>query len=73
MAKEARQLAVTPKRASSGMTQWVPARTATPERSMMVATSCGCAPFISKETIGPLSLVVPKMRSELISRSRSWA
>ena len=73
MAKEARQLAVTPKRASNGITQWVPARTATPERSMMVATSCGCAPFISKETIGPLSLALPKMRSELISRKRSCA
>ena len=29
--------------------------------------------FISNETIGPLSLAAPKMRSELISRSRSWA
>ena len=27
-----------------------------PARSMMVATSCGCAPFISNETIAPLSL-----------------
>src|SRR5262249_11781138 len=62
---EARQVAVTPKRASSGITQWVPARTATPARSMMVATSWGCAPLSSKETMGPLSLVVPKMRSEL--------
>ena len=44
-----------------------------PERSMMVATSCGCAPFISNETIGPLSWRVPMMRSELISRSRSCA
>ena len=58
IANEARQVAVTPNRANSGMTQWVPARTATPERSMIVATSCGCAPFISNETIGPLSLVV---------------
>ena len=46
------------------MTQWVPARTATPERSMMVATSCGCAPFISKETIAPFSRAVPMIRSE---------
>ncbi len=40
-AKEARQVEVTPKRASSGLAQWVPARTATPERSIIVATSCG--------------------------------
>ena len=66
-------MAVTPKRFSSGMAQWVPARTATPERSMMVATSCGCAPFISKETIAPFSFAWPMMRSELISRSWSCA
>ena len=66
-------MAVTPKRANSGITQWVPARTAMPERSMMVATSCGWAPFISNETIGPLSSGAPKMRSELIARNRSWA
>src|SRR5580658_10177754 len=73
IANEARQVADTPKRDNSGITQWVPARTATPERSMMVATSCGCAPLISNETIGPLSLALPMMRNELISRSRSWA
>ncbi len=39
IAKDARQVDVTPKRFSSGMAQCVPARTATPERSMMVATS----------------------------------
>src|SRR5262249_11280712 len=70
---EPRQVRLTPKGPSSGITQWVPARTATPARSMMVATSWGWAPLSSKETIGPLSLVVPKMRSELISRRRSWA
>src|SRR5579863_2965075 len=73
IANEARQLAVSPNRLSSAITQWVPARTAPPERSIIVATSCGCAPLISNATIGPLSLVVPKMRSELISRRRSWA
>src|ERR1051326_6154983 len=73
MANEARQVAVTPNRANSGMTQWVPARTATPARSITVATSCGWAPFISNDTIGPLPLAVPKMRSALISRSRSCA
>jgi hypothetical protein len=48
------------------MTQWVPARTAIPERSMMVATSCGWAPLTSKEMIGPLSSAAPKIRSEFI-------
>src|SRR5659263_37137 len=73
IANEARHVAVSPKRASNGITQWVPARTATPARSMMVATSCGCAPLISKETIGPLSGAFPMMRSELIAPSRSCA
>src|SRR5262249_45119630 len=50
------------------MTQWVPARTATPERSIIVATSWGCAPFISNEMIAPWSRAAPKIRSELISR-----
>src|SRR5579871_6023923 len=44
MPKEARQVAVVPKRASSGCAQWVPARTATPSRSMIVEMSCGWAP-----------------------------
>src|SRR5581483_12110559 len=70
---EARQVAVTLNRSKSGITQWVPARTAMPCRSMTVATSCGWAPFISKEITGPLSRAVPISRSELISRSRSWA
>jgi hypothetical protein len=59
IAKDARQVAETPKRANSGMVQCVPARTALPERSITVATSCGCAPLSSKEMIGPLSLAVP--------------
>ncbi len=66
-------MAVTPNRASSGMVQWVPARTATPDRSMMVATSCGWAPLISNETIGPLWRALPMMVRELIAPSRSWA
>src|SRR5690606_5083197 len=66
MPNEARHVAVTPKRASSGMVQWVPARTATPDRSITVAMSWAWAPFISNETIGPLSRAVPMMRSELI-------
>src|SRR5262249_59504818 len=45
MAKEARQVAVTPKRASSGMTQWGPARTPPPERSEKVGTACRGAPL----------------------------
>ena len=64
---------VVPKRSSSGMAQWVPARTATPWRSITVATSCACAPFSSNEITGPLSRAVPIRRSELSSRSRSWA
>ena len=51
MAKEARQVAVTPKRCSSGWVQWVPARTATPARSITVATSWACAPSMLKETM----------------------
>src|SRR5262249_2312559 len=70
---EERQVAVTLNRSKSGITQWVPARTAIPCRSMTVATSCGWAPFISKEITGPLSRAVPISRSELISRNRSWA
>src|SRR6185437_6228553 len=73
MPNEARQVAVTLNRSKSGITQWVPARTATPSRSITVATSCGWAPFISKEITGPLFFAVPISRSELISRRRSWA
>src|ERR1700751_3101036 len=73
IANEARQVAVTLNRSKSGITQWVPARTATPWRSITVATSWGWAPFISKEITGPLLLAVPIRRSELISRRRSWA
>src|SRR5262249_38180700 len=58
MPNEARQVAVRPYRASSGITQCVPARTATPARSITVATSCGCAPFISNDTIAPLSFAL---------------
>src|SRR5882757_2818888 len=70
---EARHVAVTLNRSKSGITQWVPARTATPCRSITVATSCACAPSSSNEITGPLSLAVPISRSELISRSRSCA
>src|ERR1700694_3859674 len=70
---EARQVAVTLNRSKSGITQWVPARTAIPCRSITVATSWGWAPFISNEITGPLALAVPIRRSELISRRRSWA
>ncbi len=37
IANEARQVAVKPNRDNNGITQWVPARTATPERSMIVS------------------------------------
>src|ERR1700742_3450601 len=70
---EARQVAVTLNRSKSGITQWVPARTATPWRSITVATSWACAPFSSNDITGPLSRAVPINRSELISRRRSWA
>src|ERR1700758_1016579 len=70
---EARQVAVTLNRSKSGITQWVPARTAMPCRSMTVATSWGCAPFSSNEITGPLPRAVPIRRSELISRRRSYA
>src|SRR5262249_19178619 len=68
---EAPQVAVTLNRSKSRITQWVPARTAMPCRSITVATSCGCAPFISKDMIGPLPFAVPIRRSELISRNWS--
>src|ERR1700761_1972725 len=70
---EARQVAVTLNRSKSGITQWVPARTAMPCRSMTVATSWGWAPFISKEITGPLFFAVPISRSELILRRRVCA
>src|ERR1700712_222310 len=73
MPNEARHVAVTLNRSKSGITQWVPARTATPCRSITVATSWGWAPFISNEITGPLPRAVPIRRSELISRRRSWA
>src|SRR5271169_1270187 len=73
IANEARQVAVTLNRSKSGITQWVPARTAMPWRSITVATSWGWAPFISNEITGPLCFAVPISRSELISRRRSWA
>src|SRR5690606_13680158 len=44
MPNDARQVAVTPNLAISGSQHWVPARTATPDRSMIVEMSCGCAP-----------------------------
>src|SRR5262245_32552581 len=59
MAKEARQVAVTPSRCISGWAQWWPARTATPERSIMVEMSCGCRPSMPKATMAPLSAAVP--------------
>src|SRR5690606_37687647 len=73
IANDARHVAVSLNRSKSGITQWVPARTATPARSITVATSCGCAPFIVKEISGPRSRGLPTMRSELIARSRSTA
>ena len=73
MAKDARQVAVTPKRCSNGCVQWVPARTATPARSITVATSWAWAPSMLKETMAPLFLALPKMRKLLISESRSVA
>src|SRR5262249_12804040 len=73
MPNEARQVAVTLNRSKSGITQWVPARTAMPWRSITVATSWACAPLSSKEITGPLPRAVPISRSELISRSFSWA
>jgi hypothetical protein len=59
MANDARQVAVTPRRSISGWAQWWPARTATPERSMMVEMSCGCRPSMPNETMAPLSFAVP--------------
>ena len=59
MANDARHVAVTPRRSISGCAQWWPARTATPERSMMVEMSCGCRPSIVNETIAPLPGAVP--------------
>jgi hypothetical protein len=50
-------------RSKSGITQWVPARTAMPCRSITVATSWGWAPFISNEITGPLPRAVPIRRS----------
>src|SRR5882724_6080469 len=70
---DARHVAVTLNRSKSGITQWVPARTAMPCRSITVATSWGWAPFISNEITGPLPRAVPIRRSELISRRRSCA
>src|SRR5689334_418600 len=70
---EALHVAVTLNRSKSGITQWVPARTAMPWRSITVATSWAWAPFSSKEITGPLPRAVPISRSELISRSFSWA
>ena len=73
MPKDARHVAVTPKRCSSGCVQWVPARTATPALSITVATSWACAPSMVKDTMAPLFLARPKIRSELISDSRAMA
>ena len=65
-------MAVTLNRSKSGITQWVRRdRDALPvdHRRDIV----GWAPFISNEITGPLPRAVPIRRSELISRSRSWA
>ena len=59
IANDARHVAVTPSRSISGWAQWWPARTATPERSMMVEMSCGCRPSMLNETIAPLSWRCP--------------
>ena len=67
---EARQVDVTPKRFSSGCAQWVPARTATPWRSMTMETSWAWMPCISKATMAPLPGASPKILSELIRPSR---
>ena len=55
------------------MAQWVPARTAIPERSITVAMSWACAAAISKATIGPFSGALPKMRRPSICDSRCSA
>ena len=74
MANEARHVAVTPSRSISGCAQWWPARTATPERSMMVEMSCGCSPSMLKETMAPLSLALPvDLEPVELRRSRSCA
>src|SRR4051794_21009204 len=43
-AKLAREVAATPRRRISGCAQWWPARTHTPSRPRISATSCGCTP-----------------------------
>src|SRR5690606_120127 len=73
MAKEARQVEVTPKRLSSGCAQCVPARTATPARSITIETACAWMPRSSNEPIAPLPGAPPNIRSELMARSRSCA
>src|SRR5690606_22365035 len=62
MANEARQVEVTPNRLSSGCAQCVPARTATPARSITIETSCAWMPRSSNETIAPLLGAAPNMR-----------
>ena len=73
MPNEALHVEVTPKRFNSGWAQCVPARTATPWRSITIETSWAWMPCNSNETIAPLFGASPKMRSELIERSRSCA
>ena len=58
---------------ASARAVWVPARTATPARSITVATSWAWAPFISKATIAPFCFALPKMRIEFISPRRCIA
>ena len=52
-AKDARDVAPTPRRRMSGCAQWCPARTQTPWRPRISATSCGWMPSSAKETSAP--------------------
>ena len=52
------------------MVQWVPARTATPARSITVAMSWGCAPSMVNDRIAPCWRAWPIIRSRLMADSR---
>ena len=52
-------MAVTLNRSKSGITQWVPARTATPWRSITVATSWAMGALHLEGDDGPLPRAVP--------------
>src|SRR5919198_5376307 len=51
--KDAREVAATPRRRISGWQQWWPARTQTPSRPRISATSCGWTPSSANDTAGP--------------------